>query len=357
MTEQQPEKRIDQAQEGKRETNQLDKPPDAAEVRNATASDKQAAFASNKQIFRSITDVLAIPDGVSCEEAKARQVAYEQKPIESFGICFDDGSVETVKGIEPARKPEQGEKLAIRDDYLNRERQKPTPHDGQTLTLKQLFEDYKTPFMDAYERSRNLKNGEPGKSKTLEEVVDRLKDCPWTDQITIRFDSSADNTEYRNTDSAIVIRPQDPPETQIENFAHEGYHATHQFLSKLYEHGKQTKQDFVNIWLQGEVNAMLTETRVFHELGLNGDPPKFSFIRSDGKPDSFNIEQYVKANGEPGLREFLRTNQPGGRNAVPYGKHYADFYDSYISNFERNEPAVEQYINRWVRSGNSRGDI
>lgn len=357
MTDQNAEKPSDNTQEVEQETAQLEKAPDATNVRNASGAEKTAAFESNKQIFRSITDVLAIPDGATYEECKVRQNAYEQAPVQSFGICFDDGSVETVKGIEPARKQEHKDQLAIRDDYLNRERQKPTPQDGQTISLKQLLEDYKTPFMDTYERSKNLKDGEPGKSKTLEEVIDRLRNCPWADQIMIKFDSRAENTEYRNTDSTIIIRPQDPPEKQIENFAHEGYHATHQFLSKLYEHGKQTKQDFVDIWLQGEVNAMLTETRVFHELGLKGNPPKFGYIHNSGKPDSINIEQYVQANGELGLREFLRTNQPEGRGAVPYGQHYADFYDSYILNFERNKPAVEQYINQWVQSGKKRGDI
>lgn len=277
-----------------------------------------------------------------------------------FATGFDFAQAENIYGKDGsdllAYKPNQSDasdKIQIAD----KPHEKLIPKDGQTITLKQLLNDYQTPFMDAYERSKHLKDGDPGKSKALEDVVDRLKDCPWADQIRIKFDSKADNTEYRNTDSTIIIRPQDPPDKQIENFAHEGYHATHQFLSKLYDHGKLSKQDFVNTWLQGEVNSMLTEVKVFHELGLTGEPPKFHYIRSDGKPDSIDVEQYAKEHGEQGLREFLRTNQPKGHNAVPYGQHYANFYGSYISNFDRNKPAVEQYIKQWVQSGRARGDI
>lgn len=278
-------------------------------------------------------------------ETSARAVASQN--LVDQGIL---GDLILVASNPSERKNEKGR--------LEQQRiEKPTPKDGQDLLLKQILEDYKTPFIDAYERSKCLNDEQPGKSKTLEQVVDRLKAVPWTDQIRVKFDSKADNTEYRNADSTIVIRPQDRPDQQIENFAHEAYHASHQFMSKLYDHGKLNKQDFVNTWLQGEVNAMLTETRVFNELGRKGEPPNFNYVRSDGKPDSINIEQYVKETGEQGLREFLRANQPQGRSATPYGQHYAGFYDSYISNLEQNKTVV-QYIKKWlVRGGRSRADI
>lgn len=356
MTEPQAEKRIDQTQEGQQEANQLDKPPDAAKVRNATASDKQAAFDSNKQIFRSITDVLAIPDGATYEEAKARQIAFEQKPVESFGICFEDGSVETVKGIEPARQQENREQIAIRDDYLNRERQKPTPHDGQTLSLKQLFEDYKTPFMDAYEHSKNLKDGQPGKSKTLEEIVDRLKDCPWADKVRIQFQVHPQNPEYSNLKSTITIDLADSPERQVEVFAHEAFHATHQFLSRQYDHGKLAENVFVNMWLAGEVESMLTETKVHQELGHSGERPKFRYVQN-GEVRPIDIEDYVNKHGKEGFVELLRTVQPTGQHSEPYGHHYAKSYQDYVRLFDQNKAPVESYIQNWVKSGHQRDDI
>lgn len=328
----------------------LDPNPSFIEGLNAIGSDEQA-----QGVF-----------SIECIERKAREAAQKsQNPNEQ--ALATSSTTPSAPILETTQQPDEvrhdfntpsSEKLALRDDYLNRsELNKLFPKDGDNLTLKQVLEDYKTPFMDAYERSKTLKDGDPGKSKTLEDVVDRLKACPWADQIRIRFDSRADHPEYRNADSTIVIRPRDQPERQIENFAHEGYHATHQFLSNLYEHGKQTKQDFVDIWLQGEVNAMLTEANVFNELRLKGDPPKFSYILSSGKSDSINIEQFVKTNGERGLREFLRIHQPEGRDAIPYGEHYSSFYSSYILRFEQNKPVVDRYTKQWVQSGHASNDI
>ncbi len=244
------------------------------------------------------------------------------------------------------------EKIALRDDYLNRYELKPLqPIDGQTMTLHEALAVFKTPFMDAYEHSKQLKDGEPGKSKTLEEVVDRLKACPWANQITIRFDSKAKNPEYDDLSSTITIRPHDSPEKQTENFAHEGFHATHQFLSKLYDHGIVKPKEFESIWMQGEVDSMLTEANVQQELAKNGEPAKFYYYRANNRrKDHIEIRQYANQHGEPGLLEFLRT-------AKPYGEHYASFYKSYSSNFQKNKPAVDQYIKQWVQSGHESDDI
>lgn len=89
-----------------------------------------------------------------------------------------------------ASNPAQGFEVSDKVQIADKPHEKLIPKDGQELTLKELLNDYKTPFIDAYERSKHLKDGELGKSKTLEEIVDRLKDCPWADQIRIQFDSS-----------------------------------------------------------------------------------------------------------------------------------------------------------------------
>jgi hypothetical protein len=249
------------------------------------------------------------------------------------------------------------EKIALRDDYLNRYELKPLlPIDGQTMTLHETLTVFKTPFIDAYEHSKQLKDGQPGKSKTLEEVVNRLKDCPWADRISIKFDSKAPNTEYDNLASTITIRPQDGSGKQVENFAHEAFHSTHQFLSKLYDHGIVKPKDFENIWLEGEVDSMLTEVRTHHELGLKGDSPRFNYERN-GHEDHIDIQKYVEEHGRQGLLEFLRTAQPTGEGAKPYGEHYSSFYERYKENFDKNKPAVQKYIQQWVQSGHRREDI
>ena len=300
-------------------------------------------------------------------ERKAREAAQKsQNPNEQ--VLAASSTTPSAPILETMQQPEEvrsdfnmpsSEKLALRDDYLNRsELNKLVPKDGDNLPLKQVLEDYKTPFMDAYERSKNLKDGDPGKSKTLEDVVDRLRDCPWADKIHIKFDSRADNTEYDELASTITIRPQDSAKTQTENFAHEGFHATHQFLSKLYDHGIVSTKEFEDIFMRGEVDSMLTEAKVQQELNKNGEPAKFFYYRADnGQRDFIEIRQYANQNGEQGLLEFLRTAKPASKNAKPYGEHYASFYNSYSSNFQKNKPAVDQYIKQWVQSGHKRDDI
>lgn len=233
---------------------------------------------------------------------------------------------------------------------------KPVPPEGRPITLKQLLNDYKTPIIDAYEHSKHLQDGQSGKSKTLEEVIDRLKACPWADKIRIVFKEHPNNPEYSNEASTITIDTADSAERQIENFAHEAFHATHQFLSSQYDNGKLTQKQFVNQWISGEVDSMLAETRVHQELGLKTNSPIFKYVE-DGQAKPLNIAEYVKEHGKGALHEFLRTHQPTGRDVKPYGAYYAGFYDAYIRNFELNQKAVRPYIQNWVNSGHRREDI
>ncbi|MBZ0184659.1 MAG: hypothetical protein K8F91_00305, partial [Candidatus Obscuribacterales bacterium] len=142
-----------------------------------------------------------------------------------------------------------GQRIAVSDEQLNRHelkswRELQVPKDGQSITLKQILEDYKTPFIEAYNHSKQLKEGQSGKSKTLEDIVDRLRGCPWADDIQIKLDRKESNPEYDPERNTMTINPEDTPETQIELFSHEAYHATHQFLHKMYGGLVLGKQEF-----------------------------------------------------------------------------------------------------------------
>ncbi len=344
-------------QERPRERSQkisIDPNPSFVEGLKAIGSDEQAqGIFSIEYIERKAREALA---AAQKSENSKEQILAASNTTPSAPIIETTQQPDEVRGDFNTRSTE---KLALRDDYLNRtELNNLVPKDGDNLPLKQVLEYYKTPFIDAYERSKTLKDGNPGKSKTLEEVVDRLNDCPWADKIHIKFDSRADNTEYDELASTIIIRPQDSAKKQTENFAHEGFHATHQFLSKLYDHGIVSPKEFEDIFMRGEAASMLTEAKVQQELYKNGEPAKFFYYRADnGQRDFIETRQYAIQNGEQGLLEFLRTAKPASKNAKPYGEHYASFYNSYASNFQRNKPAVEHYIKQWVHSGHKRSDI
>lgn len=223
--------------------------------------------------------------------------------------------------------------------------------------MKQLLNDYRTPFIDAYEWSRRLREGELEKSRKLESVIDRLKDCPWAEDIRIKFDAGADNPDYSNHGNTITIRPQDPPERQTENFAHEAHHATRQFLFALYGGAIVGKSDFVDQFLHGEVQALRTEGQVHDELGHVGPQPRFNYFLPDGTTTFVEIGPYIQQQGTNSFLHLVRTVQPLGRNAKPYGEHYGDSYDAYKQNFNQDKLRVDGHIRQWEATGHSRTDI
>jgi len=112
----------------------------------------------------------------------------------------------------------------------------------------------------------------------------------------------------------------------------------------------------VNMWLQGEADSMLTESRVHSELGFTGETPKFRYVRN-GEARSIDIGDYVNMHGKEEFIELLRVVQPTGQHAEPYGQHYAKSYQDYVNNSDQNKAPVEKYIQSWVKSGHGREDI
>ncbi len=85
-------------------------------------------------------------------------------------------------------------------------------------------------------------------------------------------------------------------------------------------------------------------------------PPRFNY-QHNGHEEHIDIQEYVKERGRQSLLEFLRTAQPTGKGAKPYGEHYSSFYERYKENFEKNTSAVQKYLAQWVQSGHRRQDI
>jgi len=293
-------------------------------------------------------------DSNDLQGAKAENPALEQRLQDRAANHHRDIAAQIKDAIKQGSL--ESKDVSDKTKLADKPHEKLIPKDGDHLNLKQLLNDYKTPFIDAYEQSRHLEDGEPGKSKTLEEVVDRLKACPWADQVFVDFKFKPDNPEYSNQKSTITIDTSDSPQKQIENFAHEAFHATHQFLSKQYDNGKLSQKEFVDTWLNGEVSSMQVEAKVHQELKLSGEEPKFKFV-NDGQLGSIKVADFVKEHGEDGLKEFLRSHQPTGRNAEPYGQHYAKAYGDYLKFFDQNKPGVDKLLETWVNSKHKRDQL
>lgn len=231
-----------------------------------------------------------------------------------------------------------------------------TPRDGQVWKLND-FQNYAfSPITDSYELSKHLEDGQPGKSKTLEETMDRLKSIPWADQISIRVDASGKFSDYSNADSMINLNPNYSQGKQNEEFVHEGYHATHQFLNKLYGGDKVDKQTYVNTYIWGEVGSMQQELKVREELGLK-EPVTFKYIRPDGKEEVMDIGELVNKQGAKGLFDFLYSAQPANKGEKVYSQHYAENYERYKATFDQDKKLAAPYIQSWIKSGHRSDDI
>ncbi len=274
-----------------------------------------------------------------------------------MGSMSDLYNLPQFDSIQSNSKKSPVEQLAVTDDYLNRERKNLEPQDGDSLSLKQVLENYKTPFMDAYERSKLLKDGDPGKSKTLEEIIDRLKNCPWADKIQVKFDSKTVNPEYDPVKNTITINPKRIPDAQVESFAHEAYHATHQFLHEMYSGTVLDKKQFSDTLLWGEVGSMVAEAKVHDELKLSTEKPQFFYKNADGSDNHINIGEYAKQHGIKGLFDFLETAQPVRSTQEPYGIHYQKNHQVYSDNFKKNRPDALKMIQEWVDKKHQAAEI
>lgn len=212
--------------------------------------------------------------------------------------------------------------------------EKPRPQDGKDYSLKEILEAYKTPFMDAYEHSKHLKDGDTGKSKTLEQIVDRLKSCPWADRIRVSFDSRVGNPEYDPVKSTITIRPQDSPADQIELFVHEGFHSTHQALKEMYMGEKPLEpKQYAEVLGSLEARSFQAEIGVHNELTakMGAGPVSYEWRNSKNEPQpTKNLGQVYAEKGLDGLKHFVLDEAFTDMkfDGKPHSWNYRTYYEA-----------------------------
>jgi hypothetical protein len=230
---------------------------------------------------------------------------------------------------------------------------KSEPTDGPPIKLETVLSDYKTPFTEAFERSKNLKNGEPGKLEMLEETMNRLQSVPWREKIDVIFNPRAKNPEYDPVNSRITINPKHGTARQIEEFVHEGFHATHQSIGALYINKPQpvSLEQYFNERAKGEVCSFIAEIKVNAEL-KNPKPVEFEHV-VNGVSKIANLSEIFNKQGEKGLRDFLLDAKPVLYNdrgiaqvdvfqklqtAETYREHYEKSYKTYVDTFQQVKP-------------------
>jgi len=254
-----------------------------------------------------------------------------------------------------AAKHDQTEKLQPLHEQTKHE--KLIPRDGESLTIKQLLSDYKTPFTDAYERSKHLKPGQPGKSKALEALIDRLKTCPWAARVHIQFDSKANNPDYSNAESTITIRPQDPPWKQIDDFAHESFHASNQALSQLYLKGPiKDPKAYAEVLAKLEIGSFMAEIAVHKELTqfMSGAGTVTYEWRDKNRiaQPTMDLSALYERSGEAGLTKFIIDNAftkmviNDKFELSNYRNYYEKCHDKYLTGYEDSMRKFAEWIKR-----------
>lgn len=321
----------------------IDPRPSYVEGLKAIGNDEEAQGAYSIQYMeRKATEAL-----VALQKPVAEQVLIASNITPAVP---DLQQLQQYEDIQPDSVMSSSEKIALGEEGLEKgEKKKLTPKDGDELTLTQLMTEYKTPFIDAFERSKPLKDGQPGHSKTLEDTVNRLLACPWSDKIRIKFDKNAANPEYDPEISTITINPSHSPMRQIEEFVHEGYHATHQGIGAMYINKASAlkPKEYFDVRAQGELGSFLAEIKVNAELN-GGTPVEFSHV-VNGRSAKENLSAYKD---EAKLLGFLLDARPILRkNGVPqydlfgnlrsnesYREHYESSYGDYEKTFEAVKP-------------------
>ncbi len=254
------------------------------------------------------------------------------------------------------------DRFEIVDDSAERSNLKKTteklkPKDGTRVLFQDLLKNYSTPFLDAYFKSKSLNDGQPGKSKKLEQIIDRIKTCPWADQIKILFSSKAHNPDYNATVSTITINPKDPPYKQIEVFAHEGYHATHQELKALYFGGPVSDLNtYVGIKSKHEIGAFLSEIRVHNELTKHlwgAKPVSYQWSNAEKiRQLDADLSKVFRERGIDGLSTFLldearaEMNIGGVFKPASYREYFIEGHKHYLSGFSK----TLESLNKWFKS-------
>ena len=228
---------------------------------------------------------------------------------------------------------------------------KKPPKDGETIPFDKLLSDYSTSFGDAYDRSKKAADDDPAKSKTLEETIDRIKRSPWP--IQVKFDSKIERPEYNSATSTITLSPKELAPKQIEQFVHEGYHATHQSLGKLFlsDKGKLSREEYVSIKNGEETSAFEAEIKVHQELTSKmpgSSPVVYRYVDKDNKRTLEDLSTLYSNKGKDGLSTFLTQDAKtvmiinGKRQLGTYGDYWSSVYDSYANdaNFNANSKLI-----------------
>lgn len=342
---------------------------DTQSARNAPASDIKAAHALNKNAAsgsaggdqeHSIQIVCFEKNEVIAERKKSELAQLTSAPQ----LAMHDSVPQPTPQLDAANQPvleslfstdHNHQKLAIRDDYLNR---------YECALPAEDIPPGATPGHDYFSLSEFLSRPVVQRackiSEAFAKTVDEIQKVPWAKELHIWKRDQGKYLDYDPETSRLEIDAHASPKRQMETFAHEGYHASHQDLSALYLHDKPlTYEHYLSIKMRQEAGAFLREIETNEEirkasLDQNKQPIEFVWCKPGARHPQTKAMNELLVRDPSGkiqeelslvkIQEFLCSHpavryRPGthdyARNAdgtlIPedYAPHYAAGYPRY----------------------------
>ena len=194
-------------------------------------------------------------------------------------------------------------------------------------------------------------------SITFTGLIDRMKNCPWSDQIKVEFGISGTSGYDAETNVLHINRNELKGAELVARFAHECYHASHQdhyklFLDPSLGNGPASREQYIKMRLDQETRAEQIETN--KELHSGTGIQFLEAVREPWgayTPHKVDLSQIYEKGGYKALYEFLATHHAvkdrtpsGGCTAQPtYEEYYGkNRYDEYLHSFQKEQQKAKK---------------
>lgn len=221
----------------------------------------------------------------------------------------------------------------------------------QIISLDDFFKSVSCPVTDYY-LGKPVK-GQPY-SPIMEKLVARVCDVPWYKDIKVRFTTGDVPTEYAYDTDTMVLNPTSTKARQILDFAHQAYHATNRLKFHCYmaEEGMLSRDDYIDLYLWGEVGAFVAEVNIRRQLEVSDDYEPVVLCRDgDGTLSSINAERILESESLKDLHKRLWKSMVRGSRQLSAVTLFGTLYEQYTSTYEAKKALMPELIEQCHKKG------
>lgn len=172
-------------------------------------------------------------------------------------------------------------------------------------------------------------------SSTLSNLLTRVKDYPWLNEVAVEWKQKAQYKEFCQANHMLVLDPECGVEEMLLDLCHQLYHVGNSCHERLYGESPIEQNQFFDLMLWNETAALLTEMSLRQELSLIDSHPVQVFIVEDKNKYWLDIEQFLFEKDLQSLRSILEKSMLRGSESLPFSGKIQHEYESYIRTFKQ----------------------